>query len=282
MSSVFPNTASYKQPHPDDAIWHRRGTSGSSPCTSTTSSGTARQETPMNPNDSTPPNDQLLVQDCLDVMMAMPNNSIDTVITDPPYPNGQGLFTTQVIDGIIGLYLATKKAKNYVIFFWSPNNKPPRPPPGWWRVATHIWHKPDARSSTPYEHIIVWSRAYNRMQSKVWTIPILDYRSLRDFGTHPTQKPLRLLRNLVELYTNEGDLVLDPFAGTGTTAVACKHARRHYLIIESNPEYATFAQQRLQEREQLTDDATQPTSAAVAEHPTPSPTDERPKPKQRR
>lgn len=220
-------------------------------------------------------------------MTAMPNHSIDTVITDPPYPNGQGLFTTQLIDGIIGLYLATKKAKNYVVFFWSPNHEPPRPPVGWWHVATHIWHKPDARSSTPYEHIIVWSRTYKRMQSKVWTIPILDYRSLRDFGTHPTQKPVRLLRNLVELYTNEGDLVLDPFAGTGTTAVACKLARRHYIVIESNPEYATFAQQRLQEREHQapTDNAEQPTSTPpvpAETPPKPSPADERPKSKQKR
>ncbi len=203
----------------------------------------------MNPNQNEIRTDHVL-QDCLEVMIAMPDQSVDAVITDPPYPNGQGLFTTQLVDGLIGLYLSTKKAKHYVVFFWSPNNEPPRPPLGWWHVATHIWHKPDAKSSTPYEHIIVWSRHYKRMQSRVYTIPILDYRTLRDFGTHPTQKPVRLLRNLVELYTKEGDLVLDPFAGTGTTAVACKLARRHSLIIERNPEYAAFAQQRLHDRKE--------------------------------
>lgn len=69
--------------------------------------------------------------------------------------------------------------------------------------------------------------------------------ALKDWKQRPTQKPLKLLRYLVEDHTNEGDLVLDPFCGTGTTIVAAQQLKRHYLGIEVNPEYAAFAEQRI-------------------------------------
>ncbi len=56
-------------------------------------------------------------------------------------------------------------------------------------------------------------------------------------GVHPTQKPLGLWRDLIAMYSNEGDMVLDPFAGGGTTAVACKELQRHSICIEKDKEY---------------------------------------------
>jgi site-specific DNA-methyltransferase (adenine-specific) len=189
--------------------------------------------------------DQVITQDCLPILANMPDQSIDVLITDPPYLNGKGLFADSLTDGIAGLYLAAKKTKKHIVFFWSPVVNPPSPPPGWYHVATHIWDKPDCKTSITYEHIIVWSREYKLHPFKVWTVPILDFRSLRDWKQHPTQKPLRLLRYLVETYSDTGDLIVDPFGGTGTTAVAAKQLKRHYLLIENNEEYAQFAQQRL-------------------------------------
>jgi hypothetical protein len=111
-----------------------------------------------------------------------------------------------------------------------------------------VWHKPDCRSITHYELIIVWSKEYRRKVSRVWSIPILDYRSLRDWKPHPTQKPVRLIRYLLDLYTKEGDTVLDPFVGTGTTAVACKQMHRHFIAIDNDPEYVKMAIARLTTR----------------------------------
>lgn len=190
---------------------------------------------------------QVLNQDCLPVLATMPDNSVDAVITDPPYPNGMGLFPEKLIDGIAGLYLAAKKVRKHVVFFWSPVVDPPRPPPGFYETNRCIWAKPDARSRIGYELIIAWSRDWHRQPHRVWTIPILDYRTLRDLSTHPTQKPVRLLRNLVTIYTQPGETVLDPFAGTGSTGVAAKQLGRNYLLIEQNKEYTDFAQQRLTE-----------------------------------
>lgn len=191
--------------------------------------------------------DQITQQDSLVAMNDLPDQSVDVTLTDPPYPNRMGLFPDAILDGYAGLYLACRKTKNFVVFFWS-NDRAPQAPPGWYEVARHIWHKPDCKSITHYENIIVWARDWKRKTSRVWSIPILDYRSLRDWKPHPTQKPVRLIRYLLELYTKEGDTVLDPFVGTGTTAVACKQMKRHFIAIDNDPEYVKMAQQRLTSR----------------------------------
>jgi site-specific DNA-methyltransferase (adenine-specific) len=64
-------------------------------------------------------------------------------------------------------------------------------------------------------------------------------------GSHPTQKPVALFEYLIKTYTNEGDLVLDNCAGSGTTGVACKNLNRNYILIEKEPEYIKIIEERL-------------------------------------
>jgi site-specific DNA-methyltransferase (adenine-specific) len=64
-------------------------------------------------------------------------------------------------------------------------------------------------------------------------------------GLHPTQKPVRLLQALIELTTKPGQIVLDPFAGSGTTLVAARNLRRHFIGYEIDPKYAETCQGRL-------------------------------------
>jgi len=68
-----------------------------------------------------------------------------------------------------------------------------------------------------------------------------------DSGLHPTQKPLKLMELLIELTTSEGDLVVDPFAGSCTTLVAAKRLNRRYIGFENNQEYYERALKRLAE-----------------------------------
>ena len=75
----------------------------------------------------------------------------------------------------------------------------------------------------------------------VWEIPS---ESARKVG-HPAPFPVALPRRLIELYTYEGDLVLDPFMGSGSTAVAAVRTGRHYVGIETEPEYVQAARERL-------------------------------------
>jgi DNA modification methylase len=66
---------------------------------------------------------------------------------------------------------------------------------------------------------------------------------------HRTQKPLKVCIPYIEISSNEGDLVLDPFMGSGTTAVACKMLKRNFIGFEINPLYCEIANQRLQKVE---------------------------------
>ncbi len=65
-------------------------------------------------------------------------------------------------------------------------------------------------------------------------------------GLHPTQKPEMLMRILIELATVEGQLVIDPFAGSGTTLLAAKNLKRNYLGFEIDSNYVLMARKRLQ------------------------------------
>jgi len=62
---------------------------------------------------------------------------------------------------------------------------------------------------------------------------------------HPTQKPLKLIRYLLEVSSNEGDIILDPFCGSGTTGVASKQKNRQYILSDLNPEYIKITKSRL-------------------------------------
>ena len=65
-------------------------------------------------------------------------------------------------------------------------------------------------------------------------------------GKHPTQKPLGLLRRIIEASTNEGDLILDPFNGSGTTGIAANELGRRYIGIEQEEEYLALTMRRLE------------------------------------
>jgi len=62
---------------------------------------------------------------------------------------------------------------------------------------------------------------------------------------HPTQKPLAILKRLIEISSNQGDVVLDCFMGVGSTAVACKELGRNFMGCEIDKGYCLFSQNRL-------------------------------------
>lgn len=80
--------------------------------------------------------------------------------------------------------------------------------------------------------------------SDVWEIPYLNPKAKERVG-YPTQKPLLLLERIIEVSTNPGDMVLDPFCGSGTTLVAAKRLARAYCGIDISPEAIALSQSRL-------------------------------------
>lgn len=80
--------------------------------------------------------------------------------------------------------------------------------------------------------------------SDVWTdIHRIRHSSRRD--THPCQLPIHLLERLILMTTDEGDTILDPFLGTGTSAIAAKKMGRHYIGIELDKEYVELAKRKV-------------------------------------
>ena len=74
---------------------------------------------------------------------------------------------------------------------------------------------------------------------------VWDYSFYEKVSDHPTEKPLALIERIIQIASKEGDLVLDPFLGSGTTAVACEVLKRRWIGIEIDPEYCNVARRRL-------------------------------------
>jgi len=82
--------------------------------------------------------------------------------------------------------------------------------------------------------------------SNIWSDISVPFWSMPENTDHPTQKPEKLLAKIILASTNEGDLILDPFAGSGTTAVTAKKLGRHFTAIESDENYCLLALKRLE------------------------------------
>ena len=80
----------------------------------------------------------------------------------------------------------------------------------------------------------------------LWEFPVTP-KAERSLGRHPSQKPLALVERLVQVGTSPGDLLLDPFGGAGTLALASERHGRDWVLVELSDEYASLAEARLGE-----------------------------------
>ena len=86
----------------------------------------------------------------------------------------------------------------------------------------------------------------NTHPSNFWDDISIPYWSMAENTAHPTQKPEKLLAKLILASSNPNDVVLDPFAGSGSTAVTAKKLGRHYIGIEQNEQYCVWTEKRLE------------------------------------
>jgi site-specific DNA-methyltransferase (adenine-specific) len=89
-------------------------------------------------------------------------------------------------------------------------------------------------------------KEYNQDLRQPSSVQLFNNRD-NERGLHPTQKPIALFEYLIKTYTNEGDLVLDNCAGSGTTGVACRNLKRNYILIEKEEKYIKVIKNRLRQ-----------------------------------
>ena len=224
----------------------------------------------------------LLKGDCLELLKTLENESIDALITDPPYNIARdNNFTSMGRAGIdfgdwdkgfnliSWLPIAIEKLKKggNIIIFTSWKNTTPIikelekincEAKDMIRVekSNPMPRNRDRRFVTDYE-IAIWAVkkgakwTFNR-QLETYERPLIKTKvspkSEKIEKGHPTQKNIETMEWLIERLTNEGDIVLDPFMGSGTTGVACQNLNRDFIGCELSDEYFEMAQKRLQYR----------------------------------
>ncbi len=232
--------------------------------------------------------------DCLQILAAMPPDSVDLIFADPPYflsnggitchagkmvsvnkgawdrsrgaaenhefnlswlraaqrvlkPNG-GIWvsgTAHVIHSV-GFAMQQLEFKLLNDISWVKPNPPPNLSCRYFTHATEtiIWASKNKNSRHTFNYKLMRELNAGKQMKSVWTIPPPESWEKR-FGKHPTQKPVALLDRILRASSNEGDLVLDPFAGSGTTILAALRLRRYTIGIEFEDSSLNLALWRL-------------------------------------
>jgi site-specific DNA-methyltransferase (adenine-specific) len=177
----------------------------------------------------------LYLGDCLEILPTLPK--VDAVITDPPYPDylaDELKYSPQTLISAVG----RKRVHQFV--FWSAKAVFPLD-----YSAVHIWHKTGVGDIASYERIYERNgkAAYKVFTGNCISNPTMARFARDQWFDHPTQKPVSLIRDLVNQTTG---LVLDPFMGSGTTGVACLGLCRQFIGIEIEPKYFDIACERIE------------------------------------
>ena len=133
-------------------------------------------------------------------------------------------------------YFVRKKGCRFNLLVWCKTNPTP--------MTNNVW-LPDVEYCFCFKE--TGTPRYNDGYKikKKWYISAIN-KADKDKYLHPTIKPLEMVKNHLKHSTNEGDLVLDCFAGSGTTLKACKDLNRQYIGFEINPTYYQIAKDRLE------------------------------------
>jgi site-specific DNA-methyltransferase (adenine-specific) len=215
---------------------------------------------------------RLILGDCLDILPTL--GQVDAVVTDPPYSaatqkggrtrnddafGGDSFLPFSItLDDLTARFDAAGRiCRRWFVASvdWKHGVRLEEMPPDGLRfVRAGVWVKTNSapqftgdRPAQGWEFIAImhstkaplkWNGGGSRA---VWT------SSIENNNGHPTPKPLELVQRWLEDFTDPGDLVLDPFMGSGTTGVACVRTGRRFIGVEIDPTYFAIAQRRIAE-----------------------------------
>lgn len=220
-------------------------------------------------------NVELKQGDCLEVMKDIEDRSVDLVVTDPPYEiatTGAGMykqadkqyvkelngmkdgFSEEVLDELcrvmkkINIYFFCSQRQIIPLLDYFVKKKKCN-----WNILS--WHKTNPipacgnKYLTDTEFILFFRekgvKVYGSFDTKrTWYATPLNQSDKKKYR-HPTVKPLSILENLVVNSSQEGEVVLDCFMGSGSTGVACLNTNRNFIGIELDENYFKIAKERI-------------------------------------
>ena len=211
-------------------------------------------------------------EDCLEGMKRIPDGSVDCIVTDIPYnecnraDNGlRNLDKDKADIGMFDVDMLTQtlcdKTKGSIYMFCGFNQVSTiRQAMSQKSLSTRIivWEK---TNPSPMNASVIWLSGvelcvYGKKQGATFNLHCKNTVFRYPCGggkIHPTQKPVELMVQLIAASTKEGDTVLDPFMGSGTTAIAAIREKRNFIGFELNKEYYDKACKRIKlEQAQLT------------------------------
>ena len=224
---------------------------------------------------------KLLKGDCLELMKDIPDNSIDLIVTDPPYKLVAGGVTGKLSKRITGVCLDhnsidTKngngnfKINNIKFSEWLPDCYRVLKDGGHCYIMVNDRNMQQLLNETETSgfkllNILVWNK--NNAMPNHWYMKNAEFilflrkgiaKYINNQGSkqcmyfnniksklHPTEKPVELMSNFIENSTKIGDTVLDPFMGSGTTAIACINTGRNFIDFELDKHYCDIANERI-------------------------------------
>ena len=168
----------------------------------------------------------------LEYIATLPDNSIDAIITDPPYDMQLDVSQLRrVCAGNILLFCKPEnqycRADEYLFWIKTPSTKNYSRHPGRFVEMILVLRGPTF-------NVLHWSQMTGVYDDRLINPP-----------THPYEKPLALIERLVRIYTKPGDVVLDPFMGSGTTGIAARNLGREFIGIERDVEYYNLARENI-------------------------------------
>ncbi len=130
---------------------------------------------------------------------------------------------------------------------WQKTDPPPNLSCRYFNFSTEIiiWARKNVKKPHKFNYETMKLLNGGQQMTDVWRIPAVSLWEKRE-GKHPTQKPLRLLYRIILASTNEGDMVLDPFSGSGTTGIAANLLGRKYIGIEQDEQFCELSLRRRQ------------------------------------
>ena len=222
----------------------------------------------------------LIFDDCFNYLKTVEDHCIDLILTDPPYDISKksgfssgklskftqisidfGYWDTELdLDTLFKeYYRVLKKGGTLIIFYdiWKSGlikevaikSKFKQPRVGQWLKNNPV----PVNSKTNYlsncsEYFFSFIKDKNPIfnseyDNGIYNFPLCHGKERLE---HPTQKPLGLIKNLILKHSNEGSIVLDTFAGTSTTAIACLETKRKFVCVERDKNYYEISKNRIE------------------------------------